>query len=547
MVNEDGGHPKIKNKQGLGGCSMTIDSFRGRDIAVPASIRVLISAAFLCITAFVVASYAVDVENAETDAVESLTKRATRQIKRGALSDAETLLKQALEINPKNSNTRLALAYLYFKKRRWTDAYDLSLAVAKEEPKNAHALSVLGVALLNAGRFSDAKTVLYNAILLNKREALAWAGYGMLDFYENRINESLDNLRQAVYLDAGDADFVFALAQVSARAERYGEAADAYNQFLHVSDKSDAERRDRIRGLIDFLRYLGQKESLYVAAGSDSTSVPIRLVGNRPVIQLKVNDDPTPLNFVLDTGSGISVISNKTAKLLRMKPVARGGYAKGIGGDGKFEIVYGFLRQVAIGDVKVRSIPVYIREFHNSSEDVDGYIGLSLISKFLTTLDYGTLNFALLRKQPEQSSNVNGTISLPLRLTSSGFLSGEVRLEGIDSPLNFIVDTGASVSVISDQIASLEKVSQYLREEKLTVIGSAGITEGVPTFLLPRVTFGEQSRNSITAIALDLDTINEASGFQQSGILGGNFLRNYRLTFDFKNSKVTFIPIAQEK
>jgi hypothetical protein len=51
------------------------------------------------------------------------------------------------------------------------------------------------------------------------------------------------------------------------------------------------------------------------------------------------------------------------------------------------------------------------------------------------------------------------------------------------------------------------------------------------------VSFGKHSRTSITAIALDLDMINEASGFEQAGILGGNFLRNYRMTFDFKNSK----------
>jgi hypothetical protein len=81
----------------------------------------------------------------------------------------------------------------------------------------------------------------------------------------------------------------------------------------------------------------------------------------------------------------------------------------------------------------------------------------------------------------------------------------------------------------------------------MRVIGSAGITEDVPSFMLPRVTFGNNSRESVAAIALDLDIINEASGFQQAGILGGNFLRNYRLTFDFKNSKVIFIPIVQNK
>lgn len=526
---------------------MTIDS--SRELARPATYRTRLFLLPVFLLAMMCASVAsaADIQNPETDTAESLTKHASKEIKKGALADAEKLLRQALQINPKNSDTRIALAYLLVKQRHWTEAYDIALDIAKAEPKNSRAYAVLGVALLNAGRFPEAKKILYNAIAINKREALAWAGCGMLDFYENRIEDSLSNLRVAVYQDPADADFVFTLAQVSARAERYSEAADAYKVFLSIADKSDGERRDRIKGLIDFLRYLGQKDSLYVTAGADATSVPISVIGNRPIIQLRVNDDQRPLNFVLDTGSGISVISNKTAALLKLKPVARGGFAKGIGGDGKFEIIYGFLRQVGIGSVKVRNVPVYIREFHNTSENIDGYIGLSLISKFLTTLDYGNLTFDLKKKDAISEQAGIESVSLPLRLTSSGFLSGEVQLEGIDSPLNFIVDTGASVSVISDDIAGMDKVSHFAREEKLRVIGSAGVTEDVPTFLLPRVSFGTHSRQSITAIALDLGLINEASGFQQSGILGGNFLRNYKLTFDFKNSKVTFVPIVLEK
>jgi predicted aspartyl protease len=134
---------------------------------------------------------------------------------------------------------------------------------------------------------------------------------------------------------------------------------------------------------------------------------------------------------------------------------------------------------------------------------------------------------------------------LPLRLTSSGFLSGEVQLEGVEASLNFIVDTGASISVISDEIATMQEIRRFVRNEKMRVVGAAGVTEDVPSFLLPRITFGNNSRESITAIALDLDIINEASGFRQAGILGGNFLKNYRLTFDFKNSKVIFTPVRK--
>ena len=202
------------------------------------------------------------------------------------------------------------------------------------------------------------------------------------------------------------------------------------------------------------------------------------------------------------------------------------------------------MRQVDISDVKIRNIPVYIRQFHTDGGDIDGYIGLSLISKFLTTIDYGDLTFSLAKKDEDKAPAIDETgISLPLRLTSSGFLSGEVHLEGVEEPLNFIVDTGASVSVISDDVASMQGITPFATAERMRVIGSAGVTEDVPSFLLPKVSFGKHSRRSITAIALDLDMINEASGFEQAGILGGNFLRNYRLTFDFKNSMVTFVPI----
>ena len=313
---------------------------------------------------------------------------------------------------------------------------------------------------------------------------------------------------------------------------------------MQVSPPTDIERRDRIKGLIKFLHFLGTRQSLYSAAGEAQAVVSFNLENDRPVIKIKVNKTDEPLNFVLDTGSGISVISQETAERLKLIAVSRGGAARAIGGSGKFEIVYGFLQSVSIGDVKIRNVPIYIRKFHQTDEHIDGYIGLSLISKFLTTLDYGNLTFSLKRNSlAENKIAENDDLSLPLRLTSSGFLSGEVRLEGIETPLNFIVDTGASVSVISDAIAGTKEISPFLKDERMRVVGAAGVMENVPSFLLPRVTFGTHSRESLKAISLDLGLINEASGFVQAGILGGNFLKNYCLTFDFESSKVIFAPV----
>lgn len=484
-----------------------------------------------------------DIQKVGDDDVKRAIKLADRQIKRGGLSEAESILKKALELRPNDSSAKLKLAFVYVKMRRLLDAYELCFPIAKEEPKNAYAFAVLGATMLNAGRFREARLFFVNSIKLDRSEALAWAGIGMVDFYENGIGESLANLQEAVYHAPMEADYYYALAQVSARAEKYKEAAEAYEDFLRVSKNADDERRERIKGLINFLRFLGGKQALYQTGGASFTKVPFELIGNRPIVNMRLNGRDREFKFVLDTGSGISVISDETAKALGIKPITKGGLAKGIGGDGKFQIIYGFVREMGIGDVVIRSVPVYIRKFHSDGK-IDGYIGLSMISKFLTTVDYGSQSFILQKREDNMDDvPVADGISLPLRLTSSGFLSGEVQLEGIDTPLNFIVDTGASVSVISDEIANHNAMAPFARDEKMRVIGSAGITEDVPSFLLPRISFGSHSRKSITAIALDLDLINEASGFEQAGILGGNFLRNYRMTFDFKKSKVTFVSV----
>lgn len=482
-----------------------------------------------------------------TDEVKDLIKKAAKLVRRADFVKAEELLRQAVALNTKRSDAKVELGFVLTKQRRLIEAYDLLLPIAQAEPKNTRAYAVLGTTLVAAGRFEDAKRLFYTAITNNKKEHLAWAGYGMIDFYENRINDSLDNLREAVYRQPEEPDYAFVLAQVCARSERYREAAEAYKRFLQISENTDADRRARIKGLITFLNYLGQTDKLYGLFGSDNSVVPFELVGNRPVIKLRINGRREELRFVLDTGSGITVISNKTAKQLKIKPITRGGHARGLGGDGKFEIVYGMLKSVSFGDVSIRNVPVYMRDFHHTTNEVDGYIGLALISKFLTTVDYGNLTMSLTKRDDDvRQFTESGELSLPLRLTSSGFLSGEVLLEGISTPLNFIVDTGASISVISDEVAKDNRISQFAEGDKLTVVGSAGVTDDKQAYKLPKVSFGNHTRKDVMAVALDLGLINEASGFEQAGILGGNFLKNYRLTFDFKNSKVIFAPITPE-
>ncbi|HJZ12578.1 MAG TPA: retropepsin-like aspartic protease, partial [Acidobacteriota bacterium] len=128
---------------------------------------------------------------------------------------------------------------------------------------------------------------------------------------------------------------------------------------------------------------------------------------------------------------------------------------------------------------------------------------------------------------------------------SSGFLSGEVGLEGFDKPLNFIIDTGASVSVVSHRLAEFEPIIAYMQPTKMRVFGAAGVTENVDTVLLPKVMLGALTREKISAAVLDMDPVNETAGFTQNGILGGNFLRHFRVSFDFARGLIRLEPLDE--
>lgn len=486
--------------------------------------------------------------------------RAERALREGDFAAAEQIYRELLSKDSHDNPARLGLSLALLKQRNLQDAYDHAARVIVADPLSARAHALLGATILASGDFRLSVEEFRTALSLDEGEAMAVGGLAMVEFYENRLDAAVKGLRRAAALAPYEADYIFELGQAAARTERYREAADAYEHFLAIAPKTDADRRARIRGLIDFLRYLGQQSSLYDLAGETRTVVPFESANGLPILELRINNEKNPLRFVLDTGSGMSVVSEATAKRLGLRPVARGGMARAVGGGGRFEIVYGFLQSIDVGDVRVENVPVYIRHFFDEKTTVDGYLGLSVISKFLTSIDYGQHTFTLARnrssdaldpwsiiyrKEPDPTKPRPFGVDIPLRTTSSGFMSGEVHIEGIEKPWNFIIDTGASISVVSQELAEAEGMSSYEQTIKTRIYGAAGITDDVKTLLLPRVSLGTLNKEKVRAAVLDLDPVNETSGFRQSGILGTNFLQHFRVSFDFQRGLIRLEPLNQ--
>jgi tetratricopeptide (TPR) repeat protein len=200
---------------------------------------------------------------------------------------------------------------------------------------------LLGSSLLKSGEFRNSVEALYTAVKFNNKEALAIAGLSEIAYYEHHTRDSYDGLRSRYRDRPLEPDYYLSLARACSRLEIYNEAADAYQRFLDVTPKTDVERRARIRGLIDFYRYLGNTK-IHRTGGKEVSSAQFDLINHRPFITVTVNGKES-LRFVVDTGASLSVISDKAAARLGVRAVASGGNARAVGGSGVFPIVYGLL------------------------------------------------------------------------------------------------------------------------------------------------------------------------------------------------------------
>jgi tetratricopeptide (TPR) repeat protein len=485
-------------------------------------------------------------------------RQAKNALRSGDFQRAEQLYREILQKNEAEFEAHLGLSKTLLKQRQLQESFDHAARVIGANPLSAEAHAVLGSAILATGDFRLSLEEFRTALNIDDDQAMAVAGLAMIDFYENRNNDAVQKLRRAVSMDPDEPDYVFSLGQAAARGEKYKEAADAYERFLVIAPHTDADRRARIRGLIDFLRYLGQQSSLYIVSGPERTVLTFESIDNRPIVNVRLNGSKTALRFVLDTGSGMSVISDETARKLGLRPVARGGMARAIGGGGRFEIVYGYLNSMDLGDIHIENVPIYIRRFYDRQTPVDGYLGIAALVRLVTAVDYGTHRMTLVRQRnPADLGSLIDRIAttgsansvarpgfeVAVRTTSSGFLSGEVTIEGVTKSLNFIIDTGATVSVISQRAAAVEPFSEFIQPDRMRVFGAAGVAEDVKMAMLPKVGIGSYARERVNAAVLDLDPINETAGFAQNGILGGNFLRHFRVVFDFQRGILRFEPI----
>jgi predicted aspartyl protease len=481
------------------------------------------------------------------EANDKLDREAKKAMRQGKYEAALKIYLGMIEADVRDNRPRLGASFAYFKMQNYAPSFQQAKEVLGIDANNARAHALAGVSLLRSGFIRAAVGELQQSLDLDPKEALAYGGAAEIDYYEGRAKEARSKAFYAHNLDPTEPDYLVTYARASSRVEDFKEAADAYELFLEIAPHSDTERRDRIRGLIQFYRQLSGLR-VHQVGGPPATEVPFQLGSDRrPYVRVKLNGRDSL--FVIDTGSGFTVISKEAAKRFGVTEIARGGKSQGVGGSGKFPIVYGLIKSLQIGEAKIRMIPCFVRPFHGEQdrhpdEKADGFIGLSVLSHFLTELDYKAARMRLDRSDNSAAplSAIPGATLVPFRTTQNGLISVETEFDG-NPFVNAILDSGASSTVISESaVERLNLGDQIIKGQTTSVIGAAGITENVRMLFIRNCRVADQLQSNLRALVLDFGAINETSGFEQSGILGGDFLRHFRVTIDFNRALLALQP-----
>ncbi len=499
--------------------------------------------------------------NADTDAkklspmVSRLVKQGRKSLQNGELAEAERSFQEALNNDPAAHSARCGLAMTYLKARRLGEAFHEARKVTEAAPDIDQAHAIMGLALVRGGNFPLAYAELTTALRLNKRNDLALAGIAEMACYENQLDTAQNFLIAALNENSNEPEYQLLMARLASRLENFAAAADALKMFLRLTPKADTERRQRIEGVIRFYNYLGTTH-INVVQGHPDAVIPLDIRGRRPHVMVKINGKG-PFDFVLDTGASVCVLSLKAAEQLGLKPVASGGFARAVGGSGTFPIVYGLVKSLEVGSVKLTTVPVYLRDLQtgrNAGSDMaDGFLGLSALGDFLVTVDYKDHQLGLRyapRKEiaPADASDLptpdpSGS-SVPFRLTESGLISVETQLED-GAMLNFIFDSGASTTVVADAAVNRQGWrDKIVPEHNVRIVGAAGIMENVAVMQANSVRVLDLVRANARLPILDLTRLNESAGFEQGGILGGDFLHNCRIQIDFRRQMLRMTPLG---
>jgi predicted aspartyl protease len=266
--------------------------------------------------------------------------------------------------------------------------------------------------------------------------------------------------------------------------------------------------------------------------------------GAQPLILLPVQvNGEGPFEFILDTGAGTSLLSSELGEKLGIKII---GSKEGQSAGGKVSVSLAKVNSLAVGSAQLSDVDVGLVDLSHIGKTVgakiDGDLGYNFLKHFPVTLDYRKNEIRFDDpKRFELAGQSAAVTEVAMRLASPAkpLILVDVLANG-SGPFQFALDTGTSTTAITPGLAKQLGVASSPIGPATTGGAPVEVTAGV----LQSFQVGGARIDDLPVIVADFFAmLSNALGVKLDGIVGYNFLRNYKVALDYPNETMSlFTP-----
>jgi predicted aspartyl protease len=272
------------------------------------------------------------------------------------------------------------------------------------------------------------------------------------------------------------------------------------------------------------------------ALAPSSAKVKFRLAGGaQPLILLPVSvNDHGPFEFILDTGAGTSLLSPELAKRLELTVI---GSKEGQTAGGKVSVSLAKLHSLAVGPAKLDNVDVGVVDLSQIGQAVgakiDGDLGHNFLKYFRIIIDYRECEIRFDDPKRLDYFGTSARTEIPIRLASPAkpLILVDVHANG-RGPFQFAIDTGTSTTAVTRPLAKELGLVSAPIGAATTGGGQIAMTGGT---LESFVVGGVRTDKMPVVVADFFEMLSSAVGAKLDGIVGYNFLHNYKVMIDYPN------------
>ncbi len=260
---------------------------------------------------------------------------------------------------------------------------------------------------------------------------------------------------------------------------------------------------------------------------------------NQIEVEVFVNNDSVPFNFIVDTGASAVFANSQCERLVKLlnlceTDTVNNAYSTSIARKTAHN------NQLIIGSLICDSIQIYCDT--DPLAQYDGIIGLSLLKKF----KFGIFSPSrmMIFCNVDEALFIPDSVELPL-ITANGLVGTELSFN-TDKCIysgTFMLDTGFGGTVnFSSKFNERHDLSNKLKEfGKNSITDGSGSKGKTMLVTVPRTFFAGESL-PLLPCQMDVDSSSSAYTEFFDGLIGYDILKRFNLIFDFQNSKLLIAP-----